>query len=382
MLRARKLMRLKFEMDWCRHAVQRQIQSQTFNLQSLPKAIERLSSSIGDIDWHVDPDNLDLVMQTVQSVGERFFMCHLEKHERMRFLGGAHISCWYTNLRRFQGDVWSVDARQLLLMRKLGIITRLPKVAKDELDDRNKADIVIKTIAITQLVYFILQLGARIHRRLPTSQLEIMTLSFALCTAVTYCLVLDKPKDVQYALTITAARRPRTVREMSRLAIVGPATYGPLWARYSFVTSDLAVHIDLDFSKRPGAYFMVLMSGASIAVFTIGLTHCIAWNFVFPSHVERILWQVSSIVTAAAPIVGFSISKITGMLKGRRRRKGELPSKLRYLRLWMLEIIAWVLYTAFFVARAFILIEVFRSLAFLPPGAYLTSWPANLPHLG
>lgn len=33
-------------------------------------------------------------------------------------------------------------------------------------------------------------------------------------------------------------------------------------------------------------------------------------------------------------------------------------------------------------SRGFIVIEVFRSLAFQPPGTFQTSWPANLPDIG
>jgi hypothetical protein len=36
---------------------------------------------------------------------------------------------------------------------------------------------------------------------------------------------------------------------------------------------------------------------------------------------------------------------------------------------------------AFLAARAVIMIEVFRSLAFQQPKTFLTSWPAYMPHI-
>lgn len=36
----------------------------------------------------------------------------------------------------------------------------------------------------------------------------------------------------------------------------------------------------------------------------------------------------------------------------------------------------------FFAARILILFEVFRSLAFLPPGAFVITWTADLPYIG
>lgn len=36
----------------------------------------------------------------------------------------------------------------------------------------------------------------------------------------------------------------------------------------------------------------------------------------------------------------------------------------------------------FILARLFITVEVVRSLAFLPPDAFISNWTANIPHIG
>jgi len=38
--------------------------------------------------------------------------------------------------------------------------------------------------------------------------------------------------------------------------------------------------------------------------------------------------------------------------------------------------------TIFAFARLFIIVEALRSLAYLPPGAFLATWTSNLPHVG
>jgi len=35
----------------------------------------------------------------------------------------------------------------------------------------------------------------------------------------------------------------------------------------------------------------------------------------------------------------------------------------------------------YFIARLFLLVEVFRMLCFLPPDAYISTWAANIPHI-
>lgn len=59
------------------------------------------------------------------------------------------------------------------------------------------------------------------------SQLEIMTLSFAICTSIAYMLLIDKPKDVKHTITIPASRYPEA-SELIQLALLGPCTIGAI----------------------------------------------------------------------------------------------------------------------------------------------------------
>lgn len=38
-----------------------------------------------------------------------------------------------------------------------------------------------------------------------------------------------------------------------------------------------------------------LLSTSSIAGMLFGAVHCLAWNFSFPSHVERVMWRAASL---------------------------------------------------------------------------------------
>ena len=37
---------------------------------------------------------------------------------------------------------------------------------------------------------------------------------------------------------------------------------------------------------------------------------------------------------------------------------------------------------AYVVARLFLMFEVFRTLFFLPPGAFVATWSSSIPHVG
>lgn len=64
-------------------------------------------------------------------------------------MSNAALFLWeYPRLARFQGSIWAPDARQLLLARKLGLISQLPSLTKDQLCDKSKGDALVKALAL------------------------------------------------------------------------------------------------------------------------------------------------------------------------------------------------------------------------------------------
>jgi hypothetical protein len=58
---------------------------------------------------------------------------------------------WIRNLALLCGDMWVVDANQLLLAREFGIIDTLPCLSLDSLDDLDKGDALVKLLALLQM---------------------------------------------------------------------------------------------------------------------------------------------------------------------------------------------------------------------------------------
>lgn len=409
------------------------------SIKDFQKSVQVWASRIGSIDWNVDEYNLELVKRALRSIKEYRFVTEEErKHFQLTWIS------WYRNLRTLQGDTWILDAHQLCLARKLGIIGSLPAVAEDDLDDRNKGDIPVLVVALFQILWFALQLIARLCQRKATSQLEIMAFSFAAVTAVTYALLWDKPKGMTSSMTVMADVHAQTPANVTRLALLGPSALFPkaflvkaltrfhepgisphsalsrpldslssgvLLVLLKYVRrlciyiylgllrywdslppgvlellkyvdrlciSDFNIHIDHDLNraKARASSTTYFLATCSLSLVCFGGLHLIAWDFVFPSPVERWLWLASSIATMAVPFYAIYYHQLSNTGWGRK-----LLDRQHILREMLLSL-PISLTIVFVLARAFILVEVFRSLAFLPPGAFETSWPANLPHIG
>ncbi|KJA18687.1 hypothetical protein HYPSUDRAFT_205206 [Hypholoma sublateritium FD-334 SS-4] len=71
-----------------------------------------------------------------------------------------------------------------------------PKTTKAEIEDRSKGDIISKTVVILQTTWFIAQCIARWSVRIPVTELEIVTLGYAMLNGITYALWWNKPQNV------------------------------------------------------------------------------------------------------------------------------------------------------------------------------------------
>lgn len=103
-------------------------------------------------------------------------------------------------------------------------------------------------------------------------------------------------------------------------------------------------------------------AGFIIGSASFGALHIAAWNFIFPTRAEQIIWQTTSLfctliypIYAALPLI---------------LPRGATPE------------VIYVMGSALYVlARLFLIVEIFRTLCFLPPSAYVATWASNIPHV-
>lgn len=123
----------------------------------------------------------------------------------------------------------------------------------------------------------------------------------------------------------------------------------------------------------------------------------IARSGFFPTTtVEQWIWRINSAVAVAVPAFGilFYLAKAhvphylvrhnsddgPGTSFRRKRVMIFLWKELSFLKTKALGN-GWAL-LIYSLSRGFIVVEVFRSVTFRPPGTFQNSWPAKLPHIG
>ncbi|KAI0467996.1 hypothetical protein F4859DRAFT_221826 [Xylaria cf. heliscus] len=270
----------------------------------------------------------------------------------------------------------AIHAAQLSDLMDRGLIATLPRLSKEDIDDKSKGDVLVKFWTFLQVVWLIVELIVRKVSGLPSSQLEITALSFSACASVTYLLLLPKPKDVMIPEKIFINRPLNNgdrdiILSWQAMTFFGNALLGlddvePQRTMPNDIYNPGPAHgIDIPYvtywTMRVEDYGFVL--GAVV----FGAIHILAWNFEFPTPVEQTLWRVASITTAIVIpfyyLVWFLVH-ITNSLY------------------WASQLYNIATYVVYVIARLFIIVEVFRSLGYLPPDAFVTTWSTSIPHFG
>ncbi|KJA19237.1 hypothetical protein HYPSUDRAFT_56768 [Hypholoma sublateritium FD-334 SS-4] len=78
----------------------------------------------------------------------------------------------------------------------------IPRITSAEVQDRSKGDFISKGVVIVHTTWFVVECIARWRENLPLSELEVVTLGFALLNAITYGLWWNKPQNVMTAILI------------------------------------------------------------------------------------------------------------------------------------------------------------------------------------
>lgn len=240
--------------------------------------------------------------------------------------------------------------------------------------DKSKGDTFVKIITSFQVSWFILQVVYRAVRGLSVSQLEITVTAFGVCAIITYILLLPKPKHVQIPIVlqqfedhIPIENREFAVLRKRRLQGYVRAMFTP-GADIVTEVEVMGSHIPND-AAVPGAEILFLHFGVSIGGVIFGAIHIAAWNLSFPTSIEQTLWRTASIMaTTLLPVMYIPLFL-------------EQFFFLGYIPMSVIQI--WdIVFGCFYVlARAFLLVEIFRTLFYLPEDAYMTTWAASIPHI-
>ncbi|PON25741.1 hypothetical protein TGAM01_v205178 [Trichoderma gamsii] len=244
--------------------------------------------------------------------------------------------CYFANMGGFihaaKGKRFLVTAQQLAKMEGLSYAS--PEVTEEDIKDKSKQDWLAKLIAALQILQLIFSIITRHIQRLQFSQLETVTLSFAICGVLIYCAYFYKPQNIERAFEIKDITN-NTADWFSSLQF--EKTYDSLWAimrnketsskeaNSKYLNSNEADNAKYQKATRipndnipiyrgnndvhPVVYLLALSSGL------FGAIHAIAWHFEFPTKVERLLWQIATCISAASPVVGLVAVPISQFTK-------------------------------------------------------------------
>ncbi|MCJ1313034.1 hypothetical protein MMC25_006710 [Agyrium rufum] len=276
-------------------------------------------------------------------------------------------------------------ASQMLYAFQAGIISGPPSITREELNDRSKGDPIVKIAALTQILWLVIQIIARSFQGLATTLIEVTVLAFAACAIFTYLFLMGKPQDVNMPVYVDAQRR------LTREDVIGLAAHSPpsslfvreYWLhgvsvrpmRNHIFPYSPGIEIELPWLKKPWSVNTVVF-GIGFGGALFGAVHFAAWNFVFPTPFEKLLWRISCIALVTLPIAGSMIHYIGRYLAVYWKVPDKKVNKI-------LKPLGYSLAPIYFLARTYLTVEVFRSLAYLPLSAFKeVDWALAIAHIG
>ena len=255
-------------------------------------------------------------------------------------------------------------------------------VPKGEITDCSKFDWFARLIAIIQLVQSSVTIIARAAEHLSVSPAEVAVAASGVCSIISYALLYPKPKDATTTIVSRTYEEEKTPHEFMEYIARYHKQQVPLDSGSSLDPQDLKI-----VSPPPGFWtgsepeekeVPVWFSIVVLITMLFGGIHLTGWNLRFPTNVDKWLWRSSAIITTALPLVG--IVMIPGQVKRSKRKSAKLI--LRTCRYFAAAVL-WLGGLCYAASRIILIVEMIRTLFYLPPDAYLTpSWSNGIPHIG
>ncbi|KAJ8463465.1 hypothetical protein ONZ45_g17570 [Pleurotus djamor] len=275
-----------------------------------------------------------------------------------------------------------------------------PDRMEAEINDKSKGDSLAKMLVILQTTWYLIQLLARRILKLEVTEIEIVALAYSFICGLLYLFWWSKPLDAQEPIKVplppnyslrnlghsgrASPREPEAWYEFIIMILCGDFIFrlhGKIIDEPADDYSELATDaVEGTLSRRKKVSLAV--SGAAATLF--GGIHCIGWNFTFPSNVERLIWNISSVVISTVPLAWTLILLILWALD-QAKNSSDNPAFVRLIRYFAIYPTLFLLSVAlysYFVARVVLIVEAFTLLRNLPPGAReKIPWADFIPHI-
>lgn len=322
---------------------------------------------------------------------ENFFKARaLSKHLRTH----GHRGWTLTHMQfAFAGGFWTRTPQREESKCEPGLLRTLiekgdvdgPPISEEELTSRGKSDWIIKSIAILQILWFVVQTLFRAIQHYQTTALEMMTVAFVFCSVFVYGFSFYQPQNVEYPVFLEiSATALTTDGAASATDTTIPATdktkpnqnsdksIGPEEGAEPASPNGRVLGMR---SGPPSQYVRGWVEGtlplALLGLFACGFgaLHCLAWNSPFPTSKERLAWRVCSATTTALPApLALLLFVLSSPDNSKTMRKWIVPASIAMTLLYV-------------IGRITIIVLAFMSLRALPADAFQTvTWNNYIPH--
>ncbi|KAI1172758.1 hypothetical protein F4777DRAFT_581613 [Nemania sp. FL0916] len=222
--------------------------------------------------------------------------------------------CYFANMGGFYiRDTTSQHGFHILTTRHFAEYhehIRLPSISEDDLKDKSKTDPFTKFLAVFQILQLVLSLAVRQARRLAFSQLETLTLAFAIFGVLTYVCSWYKLQGVNTPIEVRLNKPlPRGIEKHSVDSLWRVLTNSG--ARGDARYLDRIRNDNISRTKARKTHWALWVLTILTAGF--GSIHTIAWSSQFPTFPEQLLWKIATIISVAAPpfaLIAIPLSQI------------------------------------------------------------------------
>lgn len=175
-----------------------------------------------------------------------------------------------------------------------------PRIKKEDIEQRTKADGFVKFVAVYQSGWFAINVVARPAYGLHVTPLELATAAYVLCAVLVNALWWHKPKDVTVPIVINAPSSPPDTTTNEEEPTLKHYVDNIIPRK----CNDMAGISPLDKTAIPNEQEKRRMIFASLVGIVVALIYCgihlAAWNFPFPTAAERKAWRICSLASISA----------------------------------------------------------------------------------
>lgn len=255
-----------------------------------------------------------------------------------------------------------------------GIVSKQPPITAAGIMDKSKVDITGRFIAIFQICYFVVSTIVRSTKGLAVSQLELGTCAFVPFAVALYAVSYLKPKGVSTTITVLQGRLPDSIAASYGDSLIKYVVYGSMSNHKRTPGSRIGNDWVIESKTSDPLYWAIPLT------IIFGAIHLIAWSFDFPTYIDLIFWRVASLVVTTIYTALLLMSLLVIFLLGLLSEHLDTDSILDSI--FPRE--GWLPFISgcYIIARLVLVVEMFRTLAFLPTSSYVGTWTASVPHIG